>query len=478
MQPLTDNMLTRAFDFCSVTDVKGFFMPNQISLFLNRIQNIAVWESVYVHETIHSLLSDCLTGWWIQTLDEIADNMFVVFRSGRVLDVRLVSWMFNLEYKVRKLCQSWVKTQEGFATYFQLNLADVESRASTTALELHKLGHPMVKGVDDNQIKNEVEAIEKKWKQRIKSRNCPEPYWRGYELVAEIASKFGTDNLAPVALAASSVRFPRSLVSQNIAKFNEMLSMEKFNVDKRLELISQIPKDVIRNFPLKDDWLNLTRAILKHIGEPPLDEEFDFVDFVKETYTNSDFPQEFIDISEKEMESQLPASDQRWKLLKKKGINSSQLVGVFNVTGELLTLSDFEPVYGHEIDDITALRYQSILNAYDRLEFINDLVLSALKRDKAEPWMQELIGFSGYERVIDLFSLKKLVNLKKICALCHEKLKYSNRGIICPHSNLLICMNCCTVMNCSCVEFSTKKEINLKISEIIISFSYECTRVS
>lgn len=254
MQALTNDMLQRVIDFCSVTDVKGFFIPNQLSLFLNQMQNIAVWESVYVHETIHSILTDCLAGWWIQVLEEIADNMFVAFRSGKILDMKLVSWMLNLEYKVRKLSQSWVKTQEGFATYFQLHLANVEARASTTALELHKLDHPMVRGVDANQIKKEVEKIENELKQRIKSRNYQEPYWRGYELVAKIAGKLGNNNLAPVALAASSVRFPRSLTSQTVTEFNEMLSMEKFNVDKRLELISKIPQNVIKNFPLEDDY--------------------------------------------------------------------------------------------------------------------------------------------------------------------------------------------------------------------------------
>lgn len=473
MDPLNDEMTARAFDFCSNIDVKGFFVPSQISIFMNRIQNIALWESVYVHETFHSILNDCLIGWWIELLEEIANNMFVAFRSGQVLDEKLVSWIISLEFKKRKLCESWIQTQEGFATYFQLNIADIESRAVNTAKELHKLRQQDFTEEDIKRIRGEVERIRREWMDRLSSRNCPKGYWRGYELVREIAEKFGKDNLAPVALAACSVRFPHSLMSQNSDDFRKLMSQDEYVVDRRLELISEIPGDAIKGFPLKDDWWNLTQSILQFIGEQPLEKEFDFVKMTENAYTDPAFPKEFVDIAEKEMPSQLAASKDRWKVLKKKGIDSSQLVSFFNVEGKALTISNFEPALSSELDYISAIRDRSILNSLDKMEFINDLMDSMTKRNKVEEWMEELWGFADLARFRDLFQIERLFSLEEICSLCLSFLKYSNRGITCPHSNLLICMRCCTEMKCSgCHEFTAKQKILSEIEKITESFVY------
>ena len=473
MKLLNDEMTTRAFDFCSDIDVKGFFIPSQIAMFMNRIQNIALWESVYVHETIHSILNDCLNGWWIQLLEEIPNNMLVAFRSGRFLDERIVSWIINLEFKKRKLCEAWVQTQEGFATYFQLNIADIESRAVNAAIELYKFRQQDITEDDIERVRSEVKKIRRGWIDRLSSRDCPQYYWRGYELVRGIAEKFGRNNLAPVALAACSVRFPDSFVSQSIGDFQELMSSEKYIVDRRLELISQIPENVIKGFPLKDDWWNLTQTILQYLGEQPLKKEFDFVKMTKDTYTNPAFPREFVDIAEKEMPSQLAASKDRWKVLKKKGIDSSQLVSFFNVEGEALTMSSFEPVLDREMDYMSAIRYRSILNSLDKMEFINDLLESMKKRNKVEKWMEQLWGFADLTRFRDLFPIEKLSSLEKVCRLCHSFVKYSNSGIMCPHSNLLICLRCCIKMKCrGCQEFSTKQKILSEIKRVVESFVY------
>lgn len=101
-----DAKLAEAFLLCSSLDTPGTFIPSHLSMFINRIEKTALWESVYVHECVHSLLTDTLNGWWIQLLEDIGNNMFVAFRNGAILSESLVSWILNLEFKRRKLMES------------------------------------------------------------------------------------------------------------------------------------------------------------------------------------------------------------------------------------------------------------------------------------------------------------------------------------------------------------------------------------
>ena len=110
--------IDKTFDFCSSLDVSGTFLPCHLSMFINRTSNIALWESVYVHETTHSLLTDTLNGWWIQLLEDISNNMFVVFRRGEILDEKLISWILNLEFKRRKLMESWIRLKKDLRLIF------------------------------------------------------------------------------------------------------------------------------------------------------------------------------------------------------------------------------------------------------------------------------------------------------------------------------------------------------------------------
>jgi len=466
--------INEAFDFCSYLDVPGTFVPSHLSMFINRTQDIALWESIYVHETVHSLLTDSLNGWWIELLEDISNNMFVVFRRGDVLNEKLVSWILNLEFKRRKLVDSWMQTQEGFATYFQLDVIDIKKRAVSVETELKKMSRKNITEEEIHQIENRVDEIRNEWLNRISSRNCPQSYWKGYELVKLIARKFGKENLAPVAMAACSIRFPDSLMAQDIERFQEMISQEKYNVDKRLELISQIPECVIEKLPLVNDWMSLTQKILQYLGEEPLQEEFDFLKMTRDNYTNPAFPEEFVEIAKKEMPNQLKKSSKRWKNLKAKGIDSSQLVALFNVEGDAAMISDFDLVNTTDTDKVLAMTYRSIFNGLDKIAFINDLLKSLRKRNKIEEWMKELVGFGDLTRLRDMFHLRRLLSLGEACLLCHNPAKYSNPGLMCPYSNIHICVNCCMEMGCSsCQRFSAKRKIILEIERIIRSFSYE-----
>lgn len=466
--------IEKTFDFCSSIDVPGTFIPCHLSMFINRISNIALWESVYVHETIHSLLTDTLNGWWIQLLEDISNNMFVVFRRGDILDEKLISWILNLEFKRRKLMESWMQTQEGFATYFQLDVMDIEKRAVAVAAEIGRLRHHNVTDERVNQIKIEVKRIREEWLDKISSRSCHHHYWRGYELVTEIAKKFGKENLAPVAMAACSIRFPDSLVSLSIDSFQEVILQEKYNVDKRLEAISRIPDITIKDFPLVDDWMGLTQKILQHLGEKPLKKDFDFLKMIKENYTHSAFPKEFIKIAKAEMPSQFRRARKRWKNLTMKGIDSSQLVAVFNVVGEAKMMSNFEPADSPETDEVLAMTYRVILNGLDKLDFINDLLKRLRERNKLEGWMEALWGSGDLARFEDMFPFEKLLSLEELCLICHNRLKYSNRGLTCPYSNVRICTNCCVDMKClGCAEFITKRKIVVEIERVLQSFAYK-----
>jgi len=464
----------RAFDFCLSPNTQGTFVPSHISMFMNRIENVVLWEFVYVHETMHSILTDSLNGWWIQLLEEISNNMFVTLRSGKFVNRKLISWIFNLEYKKRKLCGSWLLTQEGIASYFQLQVVDIEKRVLSVAPQLYKMHGQTFSETDAARVKKEVEMIRKDWIGKLSSREFQERYWKGYELVESIAKKFGKDNLAPVSLAACSVRFPHSLVSQSIDDFQKTISQEKCSVDKRLELISKIPEKAVKNFSLKDDWLDLTQEILEYLKEEPLEKEFSFKKMVEDAYTDPALPKEFVEIAKTEMRGQFKTSEKRWNILRTKGIDSSQLVPFFNAEGEAIMMSDFEPAYGLEIDEVLAMQYELIFNGLDKIVFINDLLEALSQKHKVEKWMEELKGFGDLERFREMFPLEKLFSLERICCLCHRHLNYSNPGLLCPYSNLKVCMKCCSKVHCpSCEQFSTRRNILSRIEENIGSFSYE-----
>lgn len=466
--------LKRAFDFCLSPNTQGTFVPSHISMFMNRIKNVVLWEFVYVHETMHSILTDSLDGWWIQLLEEISTNMFVTLKSGKVVNRKLISWILNLEYKKRKLCESWLLTQEGIAAYFQLQVVDVEKRVLSVAPQLYKMRGQTFNETDAAGVKKEVEMIRKDWIGKLSSREFQERYWKGYELVESIAKKFGKDNLAPVSLAASSVRFPCSLISQSIDDFQKTISQERYSVDKRLELISKIPEKAVKNFSLKDDWWDLTQEILQYLKEEPLEKEFNFKKMVEDAYTDPALPKEFVEIAKTEMWSQFKTSEKRWNILKTKGIDSSQLVPFFNAEGEAIMMSDFEPAYGSEIDEVLALQHELIFNGLDKMVFINDLLKTLSQKDKVEKWMEELKGFGDLERFREMFPLGKLFSFKRICCLCHDHLNYSNPGLLCSYSNLTVCMKCCSGINCQiCEQFSAKRNILTRIEENIGSFSYE-----
>jgi hypothetical protein len=464
----------RAFDFCLSPNTQGTFIPSHISMFMNRIENVVLWEFVYVHETLHSILTDSLNGWWIQLLEEIGTNMFVTLRSGKAVNRKLISWILNLEYKKRKLCESWLLTQEGIAAYFQLQVVDIEKRVLSVAPQLYKMRGQTFSETDATRVKKEVEMVRKDWVGKLSSREFQERYWKGYELVESIAKKFGKDNLVPVSLAASSVRFPRSLISQSIDDFQKTISQEGCTVDKRLELISKIPENAVKNFSLKDDWWDLTQEILQYLKEEPLEKEFNFKKMVEDAYTDPALPKEFVEIAKTEIRSQFKTSEKRWNILKTKGIESSQLVPFFNVEGEAIMMSNFEPAYGSEIDEVLAMQHGLIFNGLDKMVFINDLLKTLSQKDKVEKWMEELKGFGDLERFREMFPLGKLFSLERICCLCHDHLNYSNPGLLCSYSNLTVCMKCCSAINCQiCERFSAKRNILMRIEENIDSFSYE-----
>jgi len=463
----------QAFDFCSQLNVPGTFIPAHLSMFINRTQDVALWESVYVHETAHSLVTDTMNGWWIQLLEDIGNNMFVVFRRGDLIDERIVSWILNLEFKRRKLVDMWMQTQEGFATYSQLDVVDVKRRAIGVATELYKISHRNITEGEINHISKRVDDIRVEWLRRISSRNCPRSFWRGYELFERIARKFGKNNLAPAVVTACSVRYPDSFIAQDIDEFQKTISQDRYNVDKRLEMISQIPDKIVKNFPLVDDWTGLAQEILKHLDEEPLEEEFDLGKMTMDNYLNPAFPNDFLKIAKKETQSQLEKSRKRWKSLETKGVDSSQLVSLFNIEGEATIISDFDLVHSIETDEVLAMIYRSIFNGLDRIGFINDLLTSLRKRGTTRDWMRELEGFGDLARLRYMFPLNSLLSLEEACSLCHSRLKYSNPGLLCPHSNMRVCFNCCVDIGCSgCQSFKAKHKILPDIAKTIESFSY------
>ena len=465
--------IDEVFLLCSSLDTPGTFIPSHISIFINRIEKLALWESVYVHESIHSLLTDTLTGWWIQLLEDIGNNMFVALRRGDILSESLVSWILNLEFKRRKLMESWMQTQEGFATYFQLDVVDVEKRSVNITAELCRLRHEDFTEEKASQTKSEVAEIKRKWQERITSRDCPEHYWKGYEIVKEIARKFGKENLAPVSLAACSVNFPKSMVAQGVDSFQEMISQEKYNVDKRLELISKIPAEIVQSFPLNDNWMGLLQSILKYFGEKEL-EEFEFGGMVKEGYTNQAFPKEFTEIIRIDLNKSFDEAKKRWEKFENKGITASQLVTLFNVSGEGAMISNFERVDSPEADQVLLLIYRSILNGLDKVALINDLLKRLNAKRKLEGWMEMLWGFGDLERFRDMFPFQKLVCLDELCLICHKPSLYSNPVLSCNYSGIRICFNCCVEMKCSnCEKFRIKQKILLAIEQMLDTFTYK-----
>ena len=156
------------------------------------------------------------------------------------------------------------------------------------------------------------------------------------------------------------------------------------------------------------------------------------------------------------------------------GIDSSQLIAVFNVAGEALMMSNFEPVENPAIDQVLAVTYRTILNGLDKIGFINDLLKRLGERNKLEGWMEALRGSGDLTRFENMFPFEKLLSLEELCLICHSPLKYSNRGLSCPYSSIRICINCCKEMGCSnCEDFITKGKIISEIENILNSFTYE-----
>ena len=352
-------------------------------------------------------------------------------------------------------------------------MVDVERRAVALGAELCRLRHEDFTEAQASQIRSDVKEIRVKWLEKIASKSCPEHYWKGYELVKEIARKFGKANLAPVSLAVCSISFPKSMVAQEVDAFQEMVSQEKYNVDKRLELISKIPEGIVQSFPLNNEWVGLTNRLLLYLGEKELTKEFDFEQMVRENYTNPAFPKEFLEIAEIELPGQFERARDMWKNLENKGIDSSQMVALFNVVGEAVMMSNFETVDNPETDKILSVTYRIVLNGLDKVRFINDLLERLNGKNKLERWMETLWGFGDLERFRDMFPFQKLVSLDELCLICHKPYKYANPTFCCPHSGLHVCFSCCTEMDCSnCEKFQTKQRTLSEIAHMLDTFTY------
>jgi len=430
------------------------------------------WEAVHSHESAHSIICDSWLGWIIQTLEDLSNNLFIAVKNEIGAQKELTSWIMNIEYKKRRLCETWLQTQEGLALYFQLDFLNLEERSIALAKSLCKIKGESLKKADESRIRKESRRLRERTIEVLESKSCEDYYWKGYERILQISKLFGQELIAPSVLAACSIRLPLDFLEKTPAEFDEMVKSLSYNADKRLDVITKIPPNKV---PEKDkkDPLSFLKFLFHYFNEE-MDMDINLYGYIEKLFSHKCLPKAFREECLPSFISQKERAETRWKFLKEKGYDSSQIISLINTAGQSIAISDFAPASTPETKEILALSYDKLFVGLEKCSFINECIVEMDKKNNVEGWMHSIAGFGELSRIKGILPESLLLSKGKICPICSTDINYRNYLLECPYSRIFCCMRCCEAFECpkKCKTFQDADERVAKIVKLVKEFEY------
>lgn len=473
-----DRVLLRCLEYGAKDQRYGFYVPSSLIMYVTQGLPPAAWEDAYSHESAHSILTDSWLGWTIQALDDLSSNLFIAVKNEIGAPQELASWIMNVEYKKRKLCETWLQTQEGLALYFQLDLLNLEERSIALAKSLCEIRGRSLTEEDEKRIRQESKRLRERIAEIVKAKKCKDYYWKGYEKILQISKNFGQELVAPSVLVACSIKLPLVFLEKTPAEFDVMVESVKYNADKRLDVITKIPfKKVSKDD--KKDQLSFLKFLFNYFNEE-IEIEIDLYDYIEKLFSHKCLPKSFREKFLPAYISQEEKVKARWKRLKKRGYDPSQIISLINAAGKLVAISDFEPVSTPETEEILEISYSKLFASLEKCSFINELIDEMSREKGIEEWMFSIAGFGELTEIKSLLPESILLSKGRICPICSSDINYQNYLLECPYSGILCCMKCCEALDCpgKCKGFEDADKKVARIMKAIKEFKYAIIRQS